>query len=405
MKNRFGRFALVGTMVTIVDVAVEVGLVHRGLPVVVADLGALALAAMLSYSLHRWVTFADSPYVRWVHTPVAFITIAVVAGAVDLIVLLSLVVTFEVAAMNMVAAKLVAVAVAALVRGLAYRSLLWRVVRRDQDSPSAREPSGGDVRLSVIVPAYCEGEIIAHTLQRIRADLAKFDGEGDLELVVVDDGSIDDTSERARHDADVVERLDHNRGKGAAVRRGMQLASGRAVAFLDADLAYSPDQLIALVERIEQGWDVVVGSRRHDDTTTLVRAGRLREIGGRVINLLTWFVLLGQYRDTQCGLKAFRGDTARLLAERTRIDRFAFDVEIFHLVERYRLSLCEVQVRVENSTRSSVRVVRDAARMMMDLFRIRRWSARGVYSPTLSTVPPASVAGAATTTKDADVRS
>jgi len=310
-----------------------------------------------------------------------------------------------VAAMNMVAAKLVAVAVAALVRGLAYRSLLWRVVRRDQDSPSAREPSGGDVRLSVIVPAYCEGEIIAHTLQRIRADLAKFDGEGDLELVVVDDGSIDDTSERARHDADVVERLDHNRGKGAAVRRGMQLASGRAVAFLDADLAYSPDQLIALVERIEQGWDVVVGSRRHDDTTTLVRAGRLREIGGRVINLLTWFVLLGQYRDTQCGLKAFRGDTARLLAERTRIDRFAFDVEIFHLVERYRLSLCEVQVRVENSTRSSVRVVRDAARMMMDLFRIRRWSARGVYSPTLSTVPPASVAGAATTTKDADVRS
>ena len=103
------------------------------------------------------------------------------------------------------------------------------------------------------------------------------------------------------------------------------------------------------------------GSRRHDDTTTLVRARRLREVGGRAINLLTRVVLLGRYRDTQCGLKAFRSDLGRLIFEHSHIDGFAFDVEIFHLVEAYQLSLAEVPVRVENSSRSTVRVARDAA--------------------------------------------
>jgi len=157
-----------------------------------------------------------------------------------------------------------------------------------------------------------------------------------------------------------------------------QSVTGRP-AFTDADLAYSPDQLVGLLEEVEAGWDVVVGSRRHTDTTTLVRARRLREIGGRGINLLTRAVLLGQYRDTQCGLKAFRSDAARLIFSHCHVDGFAFDVEVFHLVERYRLSLTEVPVRVENSSRSTVKVARDAVRLVLDLFRIRRWAGQGVY--------------------------
>ena len=125
----------------------------------------------------------------------------------------------------------------------------------------------------------------------------------------------------------------------------------------------------------------MVGSRRHTDTTTLVRARRLREVGGRVINLCTHAVLLGQYRDTQCGLKAFRSDVARLVFGRSRIDGFAFDVEVFHLVERYHLSLLEVPVQVENSGRSTVRVARDGLRLLRDLVRVRRWSGQGWYDP------------------------
>jgi hypothetical protein len=102
-------------------------------------------------------------------------------------------------------------------------------------------------------------------------------------------------------------------------------------------------------------------------------------VSGRVFNLLTLAVLLGQYRDTQCGLKAFRSDVARLLFSRARIDGFAFDVELFHLVERYRLTLREVPVSLRSEESSTVRVGLDAARMMGDLLRIRQLAFTDVY--------------------------
>ncbi len=230
------------------------------------------------------------------------------------------------------------------------------------------------IGVSFLIPAYNEAATILDVLERVVAL------ELDVEIIVVDDGSTDDTAARARAaKADQVLVLPVNRGKGAAVRTGVMAARGRTIAFTDADLAYAPDQILGLLERVEAGWDVVAGSRRHDQTTTLVRARRLREIGGRVINFLTHTVLLGAYRDTQCGLKAFRSDVARSLFGRARIDGFAFDVEIFHLVERNRLSLKEVPVALANSETSTVHVGIDALRMVRDLVRIRWLGSRGVY--------------------------
>ncbi len=237
----------------------------------------------------------------------------------------------------------------------------------------------GLYRLSVIVPAYRE-ERIGDTVLRLRHELEKIERDGGVEIIVVDDGSHDDTAALAEAaGADQVIRQPVNRGKGAAVRVGMLAAQGRTVAFTDADLSYSPDQLIDLLLQVETGWDVVVGSRRHTDATTLVRTGRLREIGGRGINTLTRAVLLGEHRDTQCGIKAFRADVAQLIFSHSHVDGFAFDVEVFHLVERYHLSLTEVPVRVKNSSRSTVNVARDAVRLVRDLFKIRGWAAVGVY--------------------------
>jgi dolichyl-phosphate beta-glucosyltransferase len=204
--------------------------------------------------------------------------------------------------------------------------------------------------------------------------------EGGVELIVVDDGSVDGTADEARAaGADRVLTHTANRGKGAAVRTGVLAATGDTIAFTDADLSYAPEQLEGLLEIVESGFDVVVGSRKHDMTRTLVQAGRLREIGGRVINWLTQAVLLGNYRDTQCGLKAFRAEAGRLIFERSKIDGFAFDVEVFVIAERNGLTLAEVPVTVVNTTRSTVRVVRDALRLVWDLFRIRRWSRKGAY--------------------------
>jgi hypothetical protein len=164
------------------------------------------------------------------------------------------------------------------------------------------------------------------------------------------------------------------------------VATGSTRVFLDADLAYSPDQVLSMLKLTEAGWDVVVGSRKHTATATLVQAGRLRQLGSLAINVLSSVVLLGRYRDTQCGLKAFRSDAAEAIFPLTRIDRFALDIEVLYLVERQRLSLCEVPVQVANSEQSTVRVVRDTARLLRDLFRIRIFARNGDYdvprSPT-----------------------
>ena len=278
-----------------------------------------------------------------------------------------------------------ALAAAAAAAGVCAAALiLHRRRRHDElrtslDRRRERGPAPGQVRLSVIVPAYRE-ERIAFSVNQLRTGLAEVASNGGLEVIVVDDGSHDGTAELAEAaGADVVIRQPVNRGKGSAVRTGMLAARGRVVAFTDADLSYSPDQIATLLGEVEDGWDVVVGSRRHTDTVALVREHRLREIGSRGINVLTKFVLLGEHRDTQCGLKAFRSDVGRLIFTHSHVDGFAFDVEVFHLVERYNLSLREVPVRVENQSRSTVHVVRDAVRLVRDLFRIRSWDLQGVY--------------------------
>jgi len=243
---------------------------------------------------------------------------------------------------------------------------------------------GGGVRLSVVLPAYREAERITGTVQRVRAALAGISAE----VIVVDDGSGDATAERARAaGADRVVSKPCNEGKGAAVRAGALLARGRAVAFTDADLSYSPEQLLTLLAHVETGWDVVVGSRAHAATETLVAPGVVRAASTCVFNLLTRAALSRRYGDTQCGLKAFSAEAARLLFGLARVDGFAFDVELLHLAEAHGLTVLEVPVRVSNSATSTVRVGRDSVRMARDILRVRRWSRTGAYELRDARVP------------------
>lgn len=372
------RFAAVGSMVTICDLGVY--LAARGVAGwswLAANVAALSVAAVVSHLAHRSVTFADSPDDRW-YSGVLYLPTVVFAAAADMAVVGLSERTMALSGWTIAASKVVAIGVGFVVRVTFYRWHMFGETRAGQSSPGRPLTGDPDIRLSVVIPAFDEEGRIGPTLSRIRDELSSLGGR--LEVVVVDDGSSDDTSGAARRaGADLVLTQPENRGKGAAVRAGMLAAGGRVVAFTDADLAYAPRQLLTLLDKVEDGWDVVVGSRKHTETQTLVAARRLREVGGRVVNLLTMMVLLGQYRDTQCGIKAFRSDVATLIFERSKVDRFGFDVEVFHLAERYRLSLVEVPVEVVNSSRSTVNVVRDAVRLVVDLFRIRGRSRRGEY--------------------------
>lgn len=361
------RFALVGVLATSIDIAIAVGLTNAGLPRFLADPPALLAAAIVSLALHRRITLHGDTLDRWIRRRSVFTIVAVTAGVVDLL-------TFTVLTGIAVGpAKIIAIAVAAVVRAAAFRTVLFDVVRREQGVPTNRPAPPNGPRLSVVVPAYHEVERIGETVSQLRSALEPVLGAGQLELVIVDDGSGDGTADAARAaGADQVIALPENLGKGGAVRAGVLAATGRTVAFTDADLAYLPSQLLELLEPIERGWDVVIGNRQHALTRTVIGTSSVRSFGSRLVNGLTHLLLLGQYRDTQCGIKAFRSDVADALFEVGIINGFAFDIELLYLVEAYGFSLAEVPVEVRNSDTSTVNAVRDGLRVGRDIFRIRR---------------------------------
>lgn len=392
---------------SVVPTAIDVGLLvllrqGYGLPLVVADLLAIAVASIVSYALHRVATFRSNPYFRWVRYPAAFAAIALGAALVDAAVLR---LTFTAAGYTTVGglllAKAVSLTVAVVARALGYRYVLSDVVRVARQTPGEAPPlTDGTWRLTVVVPAFREAERVGSTVTRIHDELADVAADGGVEVVVVDDGSGDGTADAAlAAGAEQVISLAHNQGKGAAVRAGVLASRGRVVAFTDADLAYEPSHLRELLAAVESGWDVVIGNRRHPDSQ-VARASGLRAAGSRVVNLLSAAVLLAAPLDTQCGLKAFRGDVARAIFARTRIDGFAFDIEVLHLVERGEWSLHEIPVHLDEAGASStVHLVSDVLRLSLDLARVRRWSTLGVYDELSGHGGPLRPSGPPTTTR------
>ncbi len=383
MRSRLRLFAAVGSVATAVDIGLLLYLVGQVETLTVgrlvqANAVALAAAAIVAYVLNRQITFRGDQSARWVSHPGLFAATAVVAGVIDTIALIVLNEILPVAA-----AKVGAVGVAAAVRWFVYRWILFTQVRRDLAERVDRPASTGRFRLSLVLPAYNEGPRVAETIAAMRSRLVEeMSSTAELEIIVVDDGSSDDTADIAEIAGARTIRLGRNEGKGAAVRAGVLAAEGRSVVFTDADMAYSPSLVLEVLRQLEEGWDLVVGSRRHEQATALVQARRLRELGGRMVNRLTHLVLLGHFRDTQCGIKGLRADVGKTVFERTRIDGFAFDVELFLIAEQDQLSLKEIPVSVENRAGSSVRLVTDSMALVADLVRIRRWVGGGAYQPT-----------------------
>jgi dolichyl-phosphate beta-glucosyltransferase len=230
-----------------------------------------------------------------------------------------------------------------------------------------------ELALSVVIPAYNETARLEPTLRRV-IDHCRVHHPA-FEIIVVDDGSTDGTPELVErigaeeHRVKLIA-LGANRGKGAAVRAGMLAARGREVLFSDADLATPIEELDKLRRRLADGCDIAIGSRAAPGADIRVRQHPMRELMGRTFNLMVRVAALGGIRDTQCGFKLFRRDAAHDLFGHACLDGFAFDVEVLWLA-RGRYQVAEVPVVWSHVDDSKVSPGGDAARMFVDLLRIR----------------------------------
>lgn len=239
----------------------------------------------------------------------------------------------------------------------------------------------GAPELSLVVPAFNEAARIDSALLAIE----RFAAGRSLEVLIVDDGSSDDTLQRVEQARPRFSGTLHaiglpHRGKGHAVRYGVLSARGKIVAFSDADLSTPLNQLDTLTRAITSGGqDVVIGSRALDRTLVTKRQAWLRETLGKTFNVVARAALPLPFRDTQCGFKAFRREVARDVFGLSRIDGFAFDAEVLTIALERGYRVAEVAVPWRNDADSRVHVVLAPLQMLRDTARIAHYRRRGLY--------------------------
>ena len=238
--------------------------------------------------------------------------------------------------------------------------------------------------LSLVIPAFDEALRLPRSLATALAHLEACTRS--FEVIVVDDGSRDDTAAIAARilsslgDRGRLLRLASNRGKGAAVRTGALAARGAQVLVSDADLSTPIEELGELARAIEAGADVAIGSRALDRRRVVLRQPLAREWSGRLFNLVVRLFALRGIHDSQCGFKLFRRAVIEPVFSRARIDRFGFDVEILAIAKHLGFRITEVPVRWRNDSDSRVSLVQGAA-AFLDPLRVRLGLWLGRYGP------------------------
>ncbi len=230
------------------------------------------------------------------------------------------------------------------------------------------------MRLSVVIPAYNEATRLPPTLERVCSYLEERIPEaGGFEVIVVDDGSQDDTAavaEAWEHPAVQVRKLEKNRGKGAALQAGVSASRGDRVLLCDADLSTPIEDLERLESRADQA-ALVLGSRATAGSQVTRRQPLYRELMGKTFNFLIRILGMTALRDTQCGFKLLDGKVAREIFRDLTVERFACDVELVLLAQERGLRVVEVGVRWENSPVSRVDPFSDSLGMFWDVLRLR----------------------------------
>lgn len=235
------------------------------------------------------------------------------------------------------------------------------------------------MHLSIIVPAYNEGKVLKKNLLKI---LGYLNGNKyDWEVVVIDDGSRDNTFDIAKslkNKGVKAYKLNLNQGKGGALKEGFEKAGGDYLIFMDADLSV-PLKNIDIFLKVLKNYDVVIGSRRVEGSDIVVHQPLIRESMGKVYTLLTKIVTATNLADYTCGFKGFRKDVGKRIFSSARITRWSYDAEIMFLAHKYGYKTKQIPVEWFNRVDSRVRLGSAAITSFADLIRIRVYDLLGKY--------------------------
>jgi dolichyl-phosphate beta-glucosyltransferase len=239
-----------------------------------------------------------------------------------------------------------------------------------------------NVSLSIVIPAFNESRRIASTIRELKNYLEQHSITH--ELIIVDDGSADDTYSVAQSAAGewphiVVVSTGANRGKGFAVRTGVFRSTGDVVLFIDADLSTPVEEIEGILDQIKKGFDVVIGTRNARGSRVIVHQPRLREWLGSRYTWLANKVTHAGVTDVTCGFKAFRLKAAQDIFSKQRLNGWSFDAEVLFLVRKRRLRLGEIAICWSNNAESRVRLIRDAIGSFIGLMLIRLYDVLGRY--------------------------
>lgn len=368
----FAKYALVGIVGTAIDVGslyVFVDILH--IPVLVATAGSFLLAAVNNFVLNKFWTFQNNN--RAVRKQ--FIKFLIVSSVGLLLTEACMAVLVFALTLWYIASKLVTSAIVLAWNFLANKYWTFKDAMRPSFAPDAYP-----VELSIIIPAFNEERRIMRTLEMIDR---YFDKSGiTREIIVIDDGSTDNTAGlvgamSARIRGLNVVRYDRNRGKGYAVRTGIEKSRGKYVLFADADNSTPIEEFEKFYPLLKRH-EVVIGSRYAAGSDVAVKQPNYRVILGRLGNFLIRAFVLDDISDTQCGFKAFQHNAAKDIFSRIKVDHFGFDIEVLAVARMLHYSICEVPISWYNAPESRVRPIKDALRTFFELvyIKLNLWGGR-----------------------------
>jgi dolichyl-phosphate beta-glucosyltransferase len=234
--------------------------------------------------------------------------------------------------------------------------------------------------LSIIIPAHNEEGRLPRTLWQVIAFLEK--QTYTAEIIIVENNSVDHTLELAREfekrHSNVIVIHEEKRGKGNAVQRGMLAAHGEYRFICDADLSMPIEELQKFIPPCLNDFDLAIASREAPGAIRYNEPS-FRHWGGRAINLAIRLLILPGINDTQCGFKCFRADVAEILFRQQTLMGWSFDIELLYLARRKKMRIKEIPIQWYFDADSKIRAVKDALKMLGDIFRIHINAMRGRY--------------------------